>query len=372
MAQHLERTERSTPTAAIALFVTVLSVAGCGVAAQNTNSSTPLKEPGSPLVLPGTTLVVTSVLDGGPVESVEPLTVTEPCPESATDISGEQDAMFVEVSRLEPMLGQALAYGGEHANEFGTTGMVWHGAGDASVFISFTSNLDVHRTALATTVEHPDELIVCQVGASADVAAAIEATLLVELEGRFVSIGRGANGLEVTLAPGDEALAEDLSARYGDAITLRVGVLPYPIEQATSVCESPPDRNERDGLDITINPPDGPLTATGTDPFELTVTLTNTGTTPIQFGSGISRGTIVDNDGNVVGSGVDVLDAGIAVDLAPGESTELPLVAGTSSCDPELGSKIPPGEYQIIASVQHSDGTNTTLHSAPLPITISD
>jgi hypothetical protein len=57
-----------------------------------------------------------------------------------------------ESSRLEPMLGQVLAYGMQHADQFGGYGLVWQSADDASVFISFTKNVGEHRAALARSV----------------------------------------------------------------------------------------------------------------------------------------------------------------------------------------------------------------------------
>ncbi len=43
--------------------------------------------------------------------------------------------MQAEMSKLEPMLGVVLAYGGERPDEFGSYGLVWQGTNDASVFI---------------------------------------------------------------------------------------------------------------------------------------------------------------------------------------------------------------------------------------------
>ncbi len=99
--------------------------------------------------------------------------------------------------------------------------------------------------------------------------------------------------------------------------------------------------------------------------------LTNEGDTPISFGSGTARGTILDLSGNVVSSPTySLADVGIGVDLAPGTSMELPAVVSTASCDPQLGYTLPAGDYQLVAEVQHSDGDTTTLHSPPIPIVV--
>lgn len=359
--------------AVVVLAFAVLVGAGCG----DPEAVEPA-EPVQPGGLPATTVFMPPDPAAAPVGSVTPEKVTEPCPESVSvetnaDDAGDMDAMMAESARLEPMLGQVLAYGGQHADQFGTYGFIWHGAGDASVFISFTSDLDAHRDALAEFVEHPDELIVCQVAVSGDASAALQAQLTQELAGRFLSIGRGMGAVEVVLAPNEAALAAELAARYGNAIELTVGALPYPLDRASSICEPPPEERSLSGLDIAIVPPAGPLTAGGIEPLGFTLTLTNVGDSSIRFDSGAAIGTFLDTEGNVVSSSdnVSIADLGYTVDLAPGASTELPLYASAASCDPDLGYVLPPGDYLLIAHVPHIDGDITTLASAPLPVTIA-
>ncbi|MEO5902336.1 MAG: hypothetical protein ABIR68_19690 [Ilumatobacteraceae bacterium] len=108
------------------------------------------------------------------------------------------------------MLGQVLDYGTRHGDGFGSYGLIWYASGDASVFISFTNNIDRHRDALNQIVAHPDELIVCQTAATADVARALFAKLSDELmPARASSLGLGADGVDVILMPGHETLADD-------------------------------------------------------------------------------------------------------------------------------------------------------------------
>lgn len=163
--------------------------------------------------------------------TTQPATVPEPCPVSSGGPDGS-DVMFAEMSKVEPMLGLVLQYGGQHSEQFGSYGLVWHDVNDASVFISFTADLDVHREALRALVSYPDELIVCQVAVAGEVAQALSAQLADELEGRYQSVGVGINGVEVVLMPGEEALATELAEEYGDALTVTVGS-PAMVGQAT-------------------------------------------------------------------------------------------------------------------------------------------
>jgi hypothetical protein len=171
--------------------------------------------------LPATTLVVVPTRNDALVASVTPTHVTEPCPDSTGGPDGTEP-MQTEMAKLESMLGIVLAYGGQHADEFGTYGLIWQGANDASVFISFTKNLDLHRDAINKLVAHPDELIVCQVAVSGEVASALVAKLTDDLNGRFSSVSNGLHGVEVVLQPGEEALADELVAEYRDAVNVSV------------------------------------------------------------------------------------------------------------------------------------------------------
>ncbi len=163
--------------------------------------------------------------DDALVASVVPTQVTEPCPASQPDAgedAEEFEQMMAESSRLEPMLGQVLAYGGQHPDEFGTYGLIWQSGGDASVFISFTSDLDAHRDALRKSVAYPDELVVCQVAVSGDVARALMVKLTDELRGHYQSIGLGMGPVEVVLNPGEHTLADKLVSEYGDAVVVTI------------------------------------------------------------------------------------------------------------------------------------------------------
>jgi len=130
--------------------------------------------------------------------------------------------MQTELARVEPMLGIVLAYGGRHPDEFGSYGLIWQGVNDATVFVSFTRNLDLHRDALDDLVAYPDELIVCQVAVSGDVARALMVKLSDDLQGHFHSVSLGVGGVEVVLMAGEEALADQLVEEYGDAVSVTV------------------------------------------------------------------------------------------------------------------------------------------------------
>ena len=171
-------------------------------------------------MLPATSVMVPIAANDALVAAIVPTHVTDPCPAS---VSTEGDIDVSVATRLEPTLGQVLAYGGEHPDEFGNYGLIWHSGSDASVFAAFTTSIDQHRQALEQLVEFPNDLIVCQVAVSADAARALFAKLSSELVGpQTPAVTLGANGVEVTLLPGNDRLADELKQRYGDAVTINI------------------------------------------------------------------------------------------------------------------------------------------------------
>ncbi|MGZ4794070.1 MAG: hypothetical protein ACXWBO_19625, partial [Ilumatobacteraceae bacterium] len=176
--------------------------------------------------LPATSVMGKPV--AGALPAVMPVYVAadQRCPDSAAPTSGGSGDGIGEQGRLEPMLGQVLAYGGEHRDEFGTYGLVWHTAGDASVVISFTAHVDEHRSALDKLVEYPDELVVCQAALSGDANLALQALLVNELAGRFISIGQGFGSVTIELPKTEKQLAAELTARFGDIVSIKFGELP--------------------------------------------------------------------------------------------------------------------------------------------------
>ncbi len=206
--------------------VVALAIAGCGTAATtSTGGVVTTGMAASPATAaPPATAVYVPPDPNATVGVLVPVEVTEPCPVSDPSAMGPE--MMDEATRLEPMLGQVLAYGQAHPDVWGSYGLVWHGPDGASVFVSFTHEVDAHRAALTDQVAFPDELIVCQVAITGTEAQSLQTQLSRELAGRFASIGVGMSGaVDVVLLPGEEATGAQLSAQYGNAVVVTYGEL---------------------------------------------------------------------------------------------------------------------------------------------------
>jgi len=211
------------------LSVVGLAVAGCGTPETTLTEAVPTTgtAASTATAAPPATVSYAPPDPSATVGSLARIEVTEPCPVSDPSAFGPE--MMDEATRLEPMLGQVLAYGQAHPDVWGSYGLVWLGSGDGSVFVSFTKELEAHRAALVGQVGLPDELIVCQVPITGAEAQALQTQLARELAGRFASIGLGTSGaVEVVLLAGEEATGSQLSARYGDAVVVTFGELGQP------------------------------------------------------------------------------------------------------------------------------------------------
>ena len=190
----------------------------------------------------------------------------------------------------------------------------------------------------------------------------------------FTGLGSSAGG--ASTVAGDEAAPQyatpDSASGAGDAAT---GIA-VPRAGALNLCAAPvadtaPASN---GLTLTV----APVTAQATDRHIVaTVTLTNSGTTPI-FGSTASEPVLVlSRDGITIWHSNGVHDdSARLVDLGPGESmtyqtTFEPLVCGTEDdLQAEFRGDLPaagPGTYLLYAliDVSHDDGSAVDLVSGP-------
>lgn len=178
------------------------------------------------------------------------------CPERSDQGLGpsgaDPEAMIGESTRLEPMLGIVVAYGTEHADSFGSYGLHWIESDDASVFISVTHDIAVHRAALEGMVPFPEELIVCRAVITGDDVRVLHQQLVHGLEGRFVYVGMGNGRVTVGLDAQNEALAAELVAIYGHAVEVTVGLFAYPMPDPLPDPQCEPIPPPASGLELAV------------------------------------------------------------------------------------------------------------------------
>jgi hypothetical protein len=297
--------------------------------------------------------------DSTPVPTTTEVRSGAACPQSFSSpapVNGDGSLMLAEQSRLEPMLGAVLAYGGEHPDVFAGHGLAWNSSDDASVFVAFSGDVEAHRQALEATVEFPDELIVCRAVLSDRESAALLAELGPLLDGRVSSWGGEAvdGAIIVDLLVSEEAYADELLARFGELVHVNVGAFPYPMPDPLpeSRCETLGDPQAVDGLEITLDPIASPITMSTMLGASVTdVRLRNVGEEVIRFTTGQPLGLLVqEGDRTAVNFNELAMAAlGIEVDLPPHGEQTIALSTGLASCDPAVGYRVPAGSYDLIA-----------------------
>jgi hypothetical protein len=190
-----------------------------------------------------------------------------------------------------------------------------------------------------------------------------------------------------------EEVAAEVHERWGDDVVVYVGARQYPSgeplrpEEMGQVALRPCLPLWLDdsvaGLAADVDLADGGRVPSGED-LAGTVTVTNTGEGTVGLhaherleGVVVERGT-----DRVVGlaTGFDAPPWEV-VDLAPGESTEVELVAGTTSCGPEGPPGLAPGDYEVVLGISGAEvpppalgqtvvfGPAAVIGRAPLTVT---
>jgi hypothetical protein len=210
----------------------------------------------------------------------------------------------------------------------------------------------------------------------------LQAALVEELAGTFISVGQGLGPIEVGLPASKQQLAAELVGRYGNIVSVRVGHFAYPLwpdaQPAGGACTTDPaGSTDLNGLRATIELDHATISAG--DEISGTVTVTNAGDQPTSFDSGsplvasiVLPGTttvVAVYDGSIAGVGDGAM-------LQPGESHTIPIVASTASCDASLGFTLPPGQYDVLVPVvvtypqQAGDAIVNQLVASPATLTI--
>lgn len=166
--------------------------------------------------------------------------------------------------------------------------------------------------------------------------------------------------------------AAELWRRWGDALVIQVGNFLYPSGEPVGRVECPePSPDAQPGVAALVEL-DGAEVASGAD-FTGTATVTNRGAKRVDATTGGRMVGVVVRPGtdDVVGvwDGASTAEARL-IDLAPGESTQLPVVGGTATCSPDGPPGLPPGRYEVLVAVGGGGGDPPlAVGRAPLTVT---
>ncbi|MCU1390934.1 MAG: hypothetical protein JWL72_4272 [Ilumatobacteraceae bacterium] len=193
--------------------------------------------------------------------------------------------------------------------------------------------------------------------------------------------GAGITSLAVAiqLAPGQEAKADDLLAKWGSALRITIGSHPY----VPAGCGAQPDEMvcpdlvgdppSAAGLELRVEPDQSEIHQWETGRGHLVVT--NIGTQPwtLDSGSPLTGVLVAPGTDHVVGrfSG-GLFGVGGGPYLRPGESGSIDLVFGADRCDGGPGSAVPPGVYGLRVAYTDEGHSGPVYLSPEVPVTVTE
>lgn len=268
-----------------------------------------------------------------------------------------------EVRRVQALLRDdadvVRRYGEAHPDAW--AGVRFENEPTVRLVASFAGDVDRHRSALRALVKHPERFLVERVPRSlADLRRLQDEILATAPRGAVSSVGPGTGLLHVGLQADQEALAEELAGRYGDALDLVVGAFKYPLPPTSAASEALSLRMRRyepvvvTGLELKLHL-DARVVVAG-HRGRGRVVVRNAGCErvgPLHSGQPLA-GVLVDEEGNEAGGLAPswVAGAGMLIDLRPGEELTMPVVYGTASFRASWGYLVPPGRYRLSVQVR--------------------
>jgi hypothetical protein len=197
---------------------------------------------------------------------------------------------------------------------------------------------------------------------------------------------------DIELVAHAEEVAAELHARYGDLVSLHVGLLPYPGPEPDStrrtgegqppvpwfLAEGRSDAQEY-GLTVGLAGPSSPPRIRSGFAEEVLLAVSNrSGEARHLQTSGFLHTYVVDGSGTVVGCDDGLYHPTLEVlTVRPEETADVPSLVGTASMLPTLGYAVPPGDWHFVAeltlgreldAVASSD--EVTVWSGRLPLVV--
>lgn len=238
--------------------------------------------------------------------------------------------------------------------------------------------IGAHDVALHRLVQYPEKLEVRHTPFTRQFLEEIRddvAGIARRHPGVVMGWGVGAGRVALQLAADQEELAQRLHQRFGEALSLRVGVFEYPPSSPGDDLETPIVARpalpvlSRDEFAVEL---DGEITVASGKTVSTTVRVTNRGHDDVVIDTnGRLTASVIDPaTGEIVGGFVGWQTAPLVrFRVSAGETVSIPLLVGTASTASRLGYAVAPGRWEIEVPVV-IEGRGT-FRTPPLPLVIS-
>lgn len=205
----------------------------------------------------------------------------------------------------------------------------------------------------------------------------LEAELFAPDAGLAVSMGLRVGQIDVHLRASAEPVARRLQSRYGDAVKITVGALPYPLRSLDACPPRPEATVGVDGLELRLQMSQESVPS-GQDASGR-ILVRNTGADPLELETGQPMvGVMLDGEDRVVGVYTEaIVGTGLLLHLAPTEEASVPAIVGTASCSSAAGYLLPPGRYsavvplEVYGNVPPDGGRIGVLVPPPVPLLLT-
>lgn len=278
----------------------------------------------------------------------------------------------IQQSELRADLDAVRRYGEEHPADW--AGLKFDNGEVVRIVAAFSAETDQHRSRLWNLVDHPDRLEVVHLSYSTrqlqTIMASIRDDLRTHPDGPLMGSGLGWGHITLRLVATAQDVAAQLTTRYGPALEITVGSLPYPSGRRVEYRPGPAPLEPVDipGLSAEIVLDDTTLPSGTTARGR--VVLRNGGPAQIRVDSEepLVASLLEVGSGRKVGafSGA-IAGTGWSATLGPGDEASIHLLVGTDSSEPTLGYVLPAGEYLVHAQVPVSLGRGAGRKAIPVP-----
>jgi hypothetical protein len=268
--------------------------------------------------------------------------------------TGHENVSMAQFELLDD-LDVVRQFGERHPDAFVT---VWFENTPTVRLVALLSGDDVadHESELRQGVAYPDRLEVRRSKWSKSDRRNVRAALQECASDAIASMGDGRGVLRVQLWADQADRAEEICQRFGAAVSVTIGMFPYPDrfarpdrDSGTALDEPPPQHLATLPETVRVEPTEKLVIRSGAH-LRTVIRVRNDSTTDVAANTnGQINGTVVHPDtGQRVGcyEGAQLMPL-VRFDVPPGSTSEIPLLVGTASTKPELGWAVPPGPWAV-------------------------
>jgi hypothetical protein len=195
---------------------------------------------------------------------------------------------------------------------------------------------------------------------------------LTPMNGLVVGIGESTVDLE--LPPGQEALAAQIHSRFGNEVSISVGLTNYcGMPGRSPVCSSMPAATPlHSGLVLTLILARPTVRSGDFGGASLVVINLGSGVFAMDTGEPLVAQVVKPGTRRVVGTlSIPTVGTAYGRPLELGQSYTIPVLFGTARCDGGIGSATPPGRYSVLVYMDPESETGPFYYAPSVPLIVS-